>query len=370
MALMTRRPTLAFPLLVLFALLLATASPAPGAEKFCSDPPYFGVIDGNLRPVPTQITIDRDCTFKNYPQSNPLTSTINFQTNDNSIYLIIFDNVYYTGNMACANIPHRIWFSNSSYYGSNNACQDLFIPVETIDKKNPAGQTTAVVGVPFTYTLTLPAMDLGGGPSPNDLHSIIIWDDLTTTGAALTYLSNTASLMNGGSTTPLGSLINTGDNKHLEFNRTANPVLGLIPAGSQIVLNITVVLDDTPANAPGTQFVNIAKWQFGRLIDGVYYEPLPGEWGQTPPMTIVKPGLVSLKTLVARFTADPARLLGLPAGSLAPGRPGDVTILDLERDVTIDPARFQSRSRNTPFAGWTVTGGPWMTIVNGKVITE
>ncbi len=296
MTLASRGFTLGFVLLILLALLLGMASPAMGAEKFCSDPPYFGIIDGNRHPDPVQITIDRDCTFQNFPQSNPLTSTINFQTNDPSIYLIIFNNVYYTGNMACANIPHRIWFSNSSYYGSNNACQDLFIPVETIEKKNPAGQTTAVVGVPFTYTLTIPVYNLGGGPSVNDLHSIIIWDDLTATGADLTYQSNTAYLQNGATTTPLGSLINTGTNKNLEFNRTSNPVLGLLPAGSQIVLNITVVLDDTPANAPGTQFVNTATWQFGRLIDGVYYEPLPGESGQSEPMTIVGPDLVVTKT--------------------------------------------------------------------------
>ncbi len=287
---------LGFPLLILFALLLGTASQALGAEKFCSDPPYFGVIDGSKHPAPTQITIDMDCTFQNFPQSRPLTTTINFHTNDPTIYLIIFDNVYYIGNMACANIDHRIWFSNSSYYGSNNACQDLFIPVETIDKKNPAGLTTAAIGVPFIYTLTLPAMSLGGGPSANDLHSIIIWDDLTATGAALTYLSNTAYLVNGGTTTPLGSLINTGDNKHLEFNKTANPVLALIPTGSQIVINLTVVLDNTATNVPGTQFINTAKWQFGRLIDGVYYEPLPGEWGVTTPMTIVESDLVVTKT--------------------------------------------------------------------------
>jgi uncharacterized repeat protein (TIGR01451 family)/fimbrial isopeptide formation D2 family protein len=297
--LMSRDFTLGFPLLilfVLFALLLGTPSTAVGADKFCSDPPYFGVIDGAIRPVPTQITVDRDCTFKNFPQSNPLTSTINFQTFDPSIYLIIFENVYYTGNMACANVDHRIWFANSSYYGSNNACQDLFIPVETIDKKNPAGQTTALVGVPFTYKLTLPAMSLGGGPSFNDLHSVILWDDLTATGADLTYLSNTASLVNGGATTPLGSLINTGDDKHIEFNKTANPTLALIPTGSQIVINLTVVLDNTARNAPGTQFVNTAKWQFGRLIEGTYYEPLPGESGRTEPMTIVRPDLVVTKT--------------------------------------------------------------------------
>jgi len=282
--------------LLTFVLLLGIASSVLGAEKFCSDPPYYGVIDGNKHPAPTQISIDMDCTFKNFPQSKPLTTTINFHTNDPTIYLIIFDNVYYVGNMACANVDHRIWFSNSSYYGSNNACQDLFIPVETIDKKNPAGQTTAVIGVPFTYTLTLPSMSLGGGPSANDLHSIIIWDDLTQTGADLTYLSNTAYLFDGSNTTSLGSLINTGDNKHLEFNDTANSVLALIPAGSQILINLTVVLDNTSANIPGTQFINTAKWQFGRLIDGVYYEPLPGEWGVTAPMTIVKPNLVVTKS--------------------------------------------------------------------------
>ncbi len=52
--LMSRGSTLGFSLLILFALLLGTASPAVGAEKFCSDPPYFGVIDGDIRPVPTQ----------------------------------------------------------------------------------------------------------------------------------------------------------------------------------------------------------------------------------------------------------------------------------------------------------------------------
>ena len=361
--LMSRANTLGFPLLILLALLLGTASTAVGAEKFCSDPPYFGVIDGNIRPVPTQITIDRDCTFKNFPQSNPLTSTINFQTFDPSIYLIIFENVYYTGNMACANVEHRIWFANSSYYGSNNACQDLFIPVETIDKKNPAGQTTAVVGVPFTYTLTLPAMSLGGGPSVNDLHSIIIWDDLTATGtgADLTYLSNTAYLVNGGTTTPLGSLVNTGDNKHIEFNKTANPTLALIPTGSQIVIHLTVVLDATATNVPGTQFVNTAKWQFGRLIEGTYYEPLPGEWGRTEPMTIVRTDLVVTKTgptsVVnlgewAEFTIDVSN------GGTWTGNAWNVNIVDLLPSQPSNPFTGGMCDLTPEVTGVTLAGRP------------
>src|SRR5512141_113689 len=353
---MSRGFTLGFTLLVLFALLLGTASPAVGADKFCSDPPYFGVIDGNLRPDPVQITIDMNCTFQNFPQSNPLTSTINFQTNDNSVYLIIFNNVYYTGNMACANIPHRIWFSNSSYYGSNNACQDLFIPVETINKQNPAGQTTASIGVPYTYTLTLPAYAAVGGPSINDLHSIIIWDDLTATGADLTYLSNTAYLVTGTTTTPLGTLTNTGDNKHLEFNKTANSSLGLIPAGSQVVINLTVVLDNTNNNQPGKTFFNTAKWQFGRLIDGVYYEPLPGEWGITPPMTIVGPDpAVPAPTKALVSPATPETTIGQEVvyEIKVPGAASTRPLYDVVVTDTFDD--------NLQYLGFNQTSGPAIT---------
>ena len=83
---------------------------------------------------------------------------------------------------------------------------------------------------------------------------------------------------------------------------------------------------------------------------------------------LVRPGLLPLGTLVARLSRDPARLLNLPGGSLAPGAPADVTILDLGRELTVTPARFHSKSRNTPFAGWRLTGGPWMTIVGGKPV--
>lgn len=84
---------------------------------------------------------------------------------------------------------------------------------------------------------------------------------------------------------------------------------------------------------------------------------------------LVRPGLLPLDTLVSRLSRDPARLLGLPGGSLAAGGPADITILDPDRELTVDPARFHSRSRNTPFGGWTLKGGPWMTIVGGRIVT-
>jgi dihydroorotase len=83
---------------------------------------------------------------------------------------------------------------------------------------------------------------------------------------------------------------------------------------------------------------------------------------------LVRPGLLPVATLVSRLSRDPARLLRLPGGSLGAGAPADLTLIDPEGTVTIEPAQFKSRSRNTPFAGWTATGRPWRTIVGGKVV--
>jgi dihydroorotase len=78
--------------------------------------------------------------------------------------------------------------------------------------------------------------------------------------------------------------------------------------------------------------------------------------------------VVTLPQLVALLSTRPARVLGLPGGTLAPGSPADVTLLDPGKRRAVDPARFESRSRNTPFAGWTLQGWPAMTIVGGRVV--
>jgi dihydroorotase len=84
---------------------------------------------------------------------------------------------------------------------------------------------------------------------------------------------------------------------------------------------------------------------------------------------LVRPGLVTLPTLVARMSSDPAGLLNLPGGRLTAGAPADITILDLEAEHVVEPARFRSRSRNTPFGGWRLRGAPWMTIVGGRIVS-
>jgi dihydroorotase len=81
---------------------------------------------------------------------------------------------------------------------------------------------------------------------------------------------------------------------------------------------------------------------------------------------LVLGGRLTLTALIDRMSSGPARIFHLPGGGLAPGAPADVTVLDLESEWTVDPDRFLSKSRNTPFAGRRLTGRPWITIVGGR----
>jgi dihydroorotase len=83
---------------------------------------------------------------------------------------------------------------------------------------------------------------------------------------------------------------------------------------------------------------------------------------------LVAPGILDLPQLVSLLSTRPARILDLPGGTLAPGSPADLTVLDLGRRVEVDPARFESKGRNTPFGGWALKGGPALTIVAGGVV--
>jgi dihydroorotase len=70
------------------------------------------------------------------------------------------------------------------------------------------------------------------------------------------------------------------------------------------------------------------------------------------------------------LSTNPARILNLKGGGLEEGGDADLTILDLERESVVRPETFQSKSRNTPFAGKKLRGGVFMTIIGGEVIWE
>lgn len=85
---------------------------------------------------------------------------------------------------------------------------------------------------------------------------------------------------------------------------------------------------------------------------------------------VVAEGVIDLSTMVERMSCQPARAFGLPGGSLTEGSPGDVTVLDPNATWTVDPEAFVSKSRNSPFVGWELTGRPCYTVVGGRVVFE
>jgi dihydroorotase len=83
---------------------------------------------------------------------------------------------------------------------------------------------------------------------------------------------------------------------------------------------------------------------------------------------LVHAGLISLARLIELLSVNPARILRVPGGTLSAGAPADITILAPDRATTIDRATFRSKSKNTPYHGWTFRGGVAATIVGGRMV--
>jgi len=83
---------------------------------------------------------------------------------------------------------------------------------------------------------------------------------------------------------------------------------------------------------------------------------------------LVATGILSPARAVAMMSINPAGILGVESGPLAPGRAADITVIDPELEEKVDPANFCSKGRNTPFAGRLLKGLPVLTIVGGKPV--
>lgn len=82
---------------------------------------------------------------------------------------------------------------------------------------------------------------------------------------------------------------------------------------------------------------------------------------------LVTPGHLALADAIARWTDAPRRVFGLPQVALAPGDDADLVLFDPAAEWVVDPARFRSKGRNTPFAGWTLRGRVLATVMGGRV---
>lgn len=82
---------------------------------------------------------------------------------------------------------------------------------------------------------------------------------------------------------------------------------------------------------------------------------------------LIEEGHLTWPQMLAKMTLNPAKVLGIDRGTLQPGKPADVTVIDPKAKWTIDKSAFKSKSRNTPFDGAKVTGRAMATIVAGQV---
>lgn len=85
---------------------------------------------------------------------------------------------------------------------------------------------------------------------------------------------------------------------------------------------------------------------------------------------LVDKGYLTIVQMAEKMSYNPAKILGLDKGVIEEGKPADLVVFDAKRQYVIDPAQFQSKGRNTPFAGRSVKGMVVATVVDGKVVYE
>jgi dihydroorotase len=82
---------------------------------------------------------------------------------------------------------------------------------------------------------------------------------------------------------------------------------------------------------------------------------------------LIEPGHLDWPKALRKMTINPARILGINKGTLQVGADADITIIDPTAKWTVDPAQFRSKSTNTPFASWQLTGRADTVIVGGRI---
>lgn len=81
---------------------------------------------------------------------------------------------------------------------------------------------------------------------------------------------------------------------------------------------------------------------------------------------LIEPEILSWPRLIDKMSTNQAELLRVPGGTLRVGMPADITLIDPEREWTIDISQSRSKSRNSPFDGWKVRGKAVLTMVAGQ----
>ncbi len=147
-------------------------------------------------------------------------------------------------------------------------------------------------------------------------------------------------------------------NPPLRTQRDIDALIGGVADGT-----ITVLASDHAPHCSYEKEVEFDVAPFGIL-------GLETELGLFLEILVHKKRAIGLPRLIEMLTLEPARLLGLDRGTLTIGAPADVTLIDPDREWTVDKTASASLSRNTPFHGWELRGRAVRTIVAGKTVWQ
>jgi dihydroorotase len=86
-------------------------------------------------------------------------------------------------------------------------------------------------------------------------------------------------------------------------------------------------------------------------------------------MKLVDDRVLTLNQLIEKMALNPSKIVGIRKGTVKQGADADMVILDTHNEYTVDPARFRSKGKNTPFEGWTLNARPVATIAKGRIYT-
>ncbi|MEJ2393068.1 MAG: SdrD B-like domain-containing protein, partial [Gammaproteobacteria bacterium] len=179
-------------------------------------------------------------------------------------------------------VPPNGSVSDRQVYGPTNAAQNSLTSLTPGPLLKENTQPTAAIGVQFKYRITVPA-----APVNTALHDVRIIDDLSASAADLRFI-NVAKISGSGSWTP----VNSGSDTNLVIEDTVNGID--IPAGEQVVVEVTVELMNTSKNVIGLDFTNTADYTYNQ-VDNTPASQTNGLPGTTEPMQIV--GLIAQKTV-------------------------------------------------------------------------
>ncbi len=205
-------------------------------------------------------------------------------------------------------------------YGATNTASTTLITAAPNPLAKQNTQATAAIGELFKYRITIPAT-----PQPTALYDVVVLDNLGASAADMSYVSVTP--VSGPAWTP----VVTGAPKNLLISGSGGGID--IPAGQQLVFDVTVVLNDSATNVSGLTFQNTASYTFNQ-INGVA-NPIAGGAGVTANMTIVGPDSVTLqKSGPAMMRQGVAGTFTLDVQNTGTGTAWDMTVVDILPDPT------------------------------------